>query len=587
MADAEDARGRETRYDDLATRITALEAQIAELRAESVTARPRVDPGRSSESPIATTERMLSSSVEKPWLIKPPKRARSSVETLVAGRGLQVAGLVLVLIGAAFFLELAFTRNWVGPLERIIIGLIAGSAAIVLSARKLQSAYRKIAESLTGLGAGILYLSLWASVAVFPELHVPRLAVFVAMFATTLVLGALAERRHSLPIALMGLLGGFLTPLLLANGSPDRVALAAYLVVLTAGMLLIAVRSNYVAVAVATLVSDLLYATQFAPVADWSTTQAMVVAAAIASLLFSAFTYAIITGKNNRAYLACLCTTVALFVIVAESLYTLEQTILGGILVALAAVLVGIVQVQNIPVLLKRTCGYLAISAITLAVPALIHDTTIVHAFIVESAILAFVGLRRNDGIIIGSGGGLFAIMGLVLLGQATTEPFDQSITLGIGFTLWLVGAVLAWPYLAKLDFPTIDLTKVLPLAEVAIHLVALIGLTRALIDAFGGHPYLAGSGTQFAISVLWTSCATVLFAIGLRSRKANLRWEGLTLFGMTIIKVFAVDLSSLAVEYRIGSFLVLGVVLFVVSAWYMRSTAKRPIEGESQSPLI
>jgi uncharacterized membrane protein len=53
------------------------------------------------------------------------------------------------------------------------------------------------------------------------------------------------------------------------------------------------------------------------------------------------------------------------------------------------------------------------------------------------------------------------------------------------------------------------------------------------------------------------------------------LRWEGLALFGCTILKVFSTDLSSVQLEWRVLSFIVLGAVLFGISAMYTRAMAK------------
>jgi uncharacterized membrane protein len=49
-------------------------------------------------------------------------------------------------------------------------------------------------------------------------------------------------------------------------------------------------------------------------------------------------------------------------------------------------------------------------------------------------------------------------------------------------------------------------------------------------------------------------------------------RYAALGLFGLTVIKVFAVDLGAVTTAYRILSFLVLGVVLLLVSLVYQKS---------------
>ncbi len=86
---------------------------------------------------------------------------------------------------------------------------------------------RSSAEGLIGLGAGILYLSLWAAVALFPW---SAAVALIAMFAVT---AALDRARGHAPLrallALLGLAGGFVTPVLLADGPVDQHVLLAAL----------------------------------------------------------------------------------------------------------------------------------------------------------------------------------------------------------------------------------------------------------------------------------------------------------------------------------------------------------------------
>ncbi|HEX8184551.1 MAG TPA: DUF2339 domain-containing protein, partial [Blastocatellia bacterium] len=57
----------------------------------------------------------------------------------------------------------------------------------------------------------------------------------------------------------------------------------------------------------------------------------------------------------------------------------------------------------------------------------------------------------------------------------------------------------------------------------------------------------------------------------GIVRRNRMLRMMALGLLGLTIIKVFLLDLSSLEKIYRIVSFIVLGAILLAVSFLYQR----------------
>ncbi len=56
-----------------------------------------------------------------------------SLESRIGSQWFNRIGILAVLIGVAWFLKLAFDNHWIGPLGRVIIGLLAGAALIVWS----------------------------------------------------------------------------------------------------------------------------------------------------------------------------------------------------------------------------------------------------------------------------------------------------------------------------------------------------------------------------------------------------------------------------------------------------------------------
>ena len=80
---------------------------------------------------------------------------------------------------------------------------------------------------------------------------------------------------------------------------------------------------------------------------------------------------------------------------------------------------------------------------------------------------------------------------------------------------------------------------------------------------------------TQVGLSVLWTLYAAAALAWGFLRSAPAVRYGALALFGLTVLKVFLVDLSAVRTAYRILSFLILGVVLLLVSLVYQK--ARRP----------
>ncbi|HEY6237023.1 MAG TPA: DUF2339 domain-containing protein, partial [Candidatus Elarobacter sp.] len=512
-----------------------------------------------------------------------PRPARVSFETLLAGRAMPVAGLLLVLLAAAFFLDQAFRNGWIGPLERIVLGLVVGAALIFVSARRIGTEYTFLAEGLIGLGAGILYLSLWASVAKFPELQVSRPAVFAAMIAVTAVLSVLASTRRSERIALMGMFGGFITPILLANGTPDRGVLATYLLVLTAAMLWVSVRSSFRFVEALTFFAAVCYAPAFAvdPPRHWGDVQCTLVATLFFAAFAIAFTLgALRDGVASTARIVLLALDVVMFGFVLELVYDSKQTTLGIALLVLAAALLAATRVPALARRMQLAYGYLGLAAVTLAVPALFHATSLIDVFAVEAALLVVIGARSGDRWISIAGAVLFVCTGFAILLQAAGDPPHRTLfnPLSLGFAVYLGALGFAISRYAASGSITRAQRGWRTAAIVAWNVVALAALSRECVDLLGGPKGLdsLANEAQFGLSAIWTVYATVLFALGMSRHQALLRWLGLTLFGWTIFKVFVVDLAALNVMYRILSFLVLGVVLVAVSIWYQRAMVRQ-----------
>jgi uncharacterized membrane protein len=72
--------------------------------------------------------------------------------------------------------------------------------------------------------------------------------------------------------------------------------------------------------------------------------------------------------------------------------------------------------------------------------------------------------------------------------------------------------------------------------------------------------------------SLAWGLYGAALIVIGLWRALASLRWIGIGAIGLTVLKVFFVDLSRLGGIYRVIGFLVVGVLLVGISYLYQQS---------------
>ena len=158
-----------------------------------------------------------------------------SLENRIGSQWFNRIGIVAVLIGMAWFLKYAIDNQWIGPLGRILIGLVAGAGLIAWSEKFLTKGYTVFSYSLKAVGSGILYLSLWASFSVYHLL--PAGVAFVAMVLVTAFNGFMAWRQDSELLALYAIAGGISTPVMLSTGENHELILFGYIMLLDLAVL--------------------------------------------------------------------------------------------------------------------------------------------------------------------------------------------------------------------------------------------------------------------------------------------------------------------------------------------------------------
>jgi len=77
---------------------------------------------------------------------------------------------------------------------------------------------------------------------------------------------------------------------------------------------------------------------------------------------------------------------------------------------------------------------------------------------------------------------------------------------------------------------------------------------------------------TSYIVSIGWSLIAILLIAFGFTANMRRIRIAGLALMSVVLLKVFALDLTSLLPGYRILSFILLGVLFLFVSFLYSKN---------------
>ena len=97
-------------------------------------------------------------------------------------------------------------------------------------------------------------------------------------------------------------------------------------------------------------------------------------------------------------------------------------------------------------------------------------------------------------------------------------------------------------------------------------HIVLLSAYTS---DESIGH--ILTQNHKIGFPILWGMTSFVLIAIGLKLKKKHLRVISLTLFLITLLKLFIVDIRGISEGGKIAAFISLGILLLIVSFMYQR----------------
>ena len=167
-----------------------------------------------------------------------------------------IAGIALV-FAAVFFLRYSIDQGWLQPPVRVVIGIIVAIALLVVCDLKAARKYPVTANAMDAAAIAILFSTFFAAHSLWNLIS--GTTAFALLALVTLVAVLLSIRRDSLFIAVLGLLGGFATPILLSTGENRPIPLFGYLLLLNVGLAWVAYRNGWIILSTLTLAFTTLY----------------------------------------------------------------------------------------------------------------------------------------------------------------------------------------------------------------------------------------------------------------------------------------------------------------------------------------
>jgi uncharacterized membrane protein len=539
-----------------------------------------------------------------------------SLESRIGSHWFNRIGILAVLIGMAWFLKMAMDNHWIGPLGRVMIGLIAGAGFIAWSERFRSRGYRFFSYSLKAVGSGTLYLSLWAAFSLYHL--IPPGAAFAAMIVVTAFNGYMAWVQDAELLGLYAIAGALSTPILVSTGENHEVTLFTYLLVLNiATLVLVALRPWSRLLFGAFVGTAIMFAgwwSEYYTDAQFGRTTFFLTA----FFLLFAFAPRLVrvdledgTPHSAWDHLALVVLPVANASLGFLTYYTLfdwfkNEWAGAWLAVGFAAFYLLLLRLpargrlQESTALLSALHLTAAVVFLTIAIPLKAHGRWLTIGWLVEGAALLWVAYRVRLRLL-----RVLALLCLALgfIALVTVNPtaavmpiFNErfgSYCMGIvvfAFAAWIamkakrereaedpgMGSGM-WPVIAAM-------------AVITVNFLILLAISLEIDNywwtlRWTGNGYLLRDDwtllhnyemyAQFTYSVWFMVYGAILLGVGFWRRSAFLRWQALALLSATIIKVFLYDMSTLSQGYRILSFLGLGAVLFAVSFVYQRDWLK------------
>lgn len=181
-----------------------------------------------------------------PGPLPPPRPDRARAETLeaqIGGRWLLYIGAAAFVFGIGFFVKYAFDNQWITETARVVLGAAVGLALVAAGRRFVARGYDLYGEIIAGSGFVALYVSTWAALNLYGL--VSRPVAFGLMVVVTASAAAMADRLASQALALVAILGGFVTPALVGGREDAQIVLFTYVTVLVAGTMYLAARRDW------------------------------------------------------------------------------------------------------------------------------------------------------------------------------------------------------------------------------------------------------------------------------------------------------------------------------------------------------
>ena len=250
-----------------------------------------------------------------------PPAPRINWEQFMGAKLLAWLGGLAGLLAVGYFVKYSFEHELIPPEVRVAIGFLFALGLVVGGLKIDRSRYAVTAQTLIATGVVSLYTVTFACRSVYHFAFFGVIPTFLLMALITATAFLLAVRLEAQVVAILGILGGFLTPILVSTGQDNPLGLFGYLALLDVGLIAVALHRRWFYLvplgALGTLALQVGWAGNF--FSDENAVTAVVVCLGFAVLFLGAAIFARRRGTGaaeltwSAVAMACVCYGFALF----------------------------------------------------------------------------------------------------------------------------------------------------------------------------------------------------------------------------------------------------------------------------------
>lgn len=486
----------------------------------------------------------------------------TNFEKLFLGNLFNKIGAIAIIIAIGIFIKLIYPLVIFTPVLKTGLGFLAGFVLLLISVKLHRGQMKNYAEVLMGTGTAALFITTYCAYGLLHTLSMPA----AVAIGTLILVGTYfaADKLQTTSMLTIGLIGGYLNPVFLnSNASADFVL--GYLIFLNLLSLIYTYKNSEksliniinlpLTLCFAVYYSNKTELTEFLPFVIWGM-----------YLLFN-----LLSVRQNRDNTVLNWLNYGFLTYFTVTFFEAEKTTLGIVLgiTSLIYAILGGIYTKLSTVALKHSVQTVAVN-IWLA--AYFLTTDIQSIFIWSGEALGLVWLSVKNKAFKSLDNLAFLIYIAVFIGLFTAK-YDGNLCITSNYIPILNMRLVLFgiPLCALLISSTLKDRSRDANENLYKYLAVLTGFVYSHFEAATFVANHTSMNISYLTSIVWIVYAGLTATAGIMRNSEVLKTSGIWLCLLAIARIFVYDIAALETVYKLLAFTVLGIILMIVSYFYIK----------------